>query len=302
MNTNKSNSSYTARTTSMGSAFLAPIGKHVTQMNWTGKTGALVNQNSLKGPTMSSGSTSVGMLGNAPPYKKLTAAKLKARREKGLCYYCDEKYNPSHRCKSTYLLLVGQEEIDELLKDDELEDSVEPEENGNEINIMEVDAGISMNALAGQFHPSTLCVTGHCAGKKVKILIDNGSNNNFIKASVATRLKLPHIAISGFKVGTRSGVSLQCERKCADVKLKIQGHVFMTDLFVLEIKGADVVLGVQWLIELGIVMTNYKDLTMQFQYSGKEVKLQGENILATTPLKNKSLTKMLNANSISNFF
>lgn len=76
-------------------------------------------------------------------------AKLKVRREKGLCYYCNEKYSPSHKCKTSCFLLVGQDEIDELLKDDELDEILGTVESGNEINIMEVNSGISINALAG---------------------------------------------------------------------------------------------------------------------------------------------------------
>lgn len=51
------------------------------------------------------------------PYKKFTAVELRARREKGLCYYCDDKYIPNHKCKSSCFLLVGQEEFKELLQE-----------------------------------------------------------------------------------------------------------------------------------------------------------------------------------------
>lgn len=150
---------------------------------------------------------------------------------------------------------MGQDKIEELLKDDELKEMQDTIETGNKINIMEVNSGISINVLVGQFHPSALQVTGHCLGKEVKILVDNGSNNNFIKASVTAKLNLPQISFFGFKVGTGSGTHFHCNKKCEGVTLKIQGHVFVTDLFVLEIKDLDVVLGVQWLIELGNIMT-----------------------------------------------
>lgn len=100
---------------------------------------------------------------------------------------------------------------------------------------------------------------------------------------VADKLNLKQTPTSGFKVGTSSGAYLQCNSKCEQVTLNIQGHDFVTDMFVLEIKGSYVVLGVQWLIELGTTMTNYKDLTMQFTYGGKEVKLQAESIMSDTP-------------------
>lgn len=196
---------------------------------------------------------------------------------------------------------MEEDEIKELLKDDELEEIHETTEPGNEVNIMQINSGISINALSGQFHPSTLHVTGHCVGKEVKILVDNGSNNNFMKSSIAAKLKLSQTSFSKFKVATGNGAYLHCNKKCEGVSLKIQGHVFITGLFILEIKGSYIVLGVQWLIELGTIMTYYRDLTMQFSYGGKEIKIQGENILGPNPLKSKSLNKMMMADSITEF-
>lgn len=41
---------------------------------------------------------------------------------------------------------------------------------------------------------------------------------------------------------------------------------------------------------------------MRFSYEGKEIKLQGENILAPIPLKSKNLNKMIVVDSISGFY
>lgn len=60
----------------------------------------------------------------------------------------------------------------------------------------------------------------------------------------------------GFKVATSSGEYLNCQHKCSHVLLNIQGHNFTVDLYVLDIKGADVVLGVQWLVERGALFDN----------------------------------------------
>lgn len=144
-----------------------------------------------------------------------------------------------------YVGLVGHEEIEEQLQDATPEENLFALEDEDYLNLMETTPEISMNALAEQFHPSTLRLTGKCAGQSVKILIDNGSNNNFITSKVAEQFKLKQTPIQGFKVGTGSGVSLSCNSKCQKVTLNIQDHVVVTDLFVLDIKGADVVLGVQ---------------------------------------------------------
>ena len=41
----------------------------------------------------------------------------------------------------------------------------------------------------------------------------------------------------------------------------------MVDLHVLPISGADIVLGIQWLKQLGSIVMNYDSLTMQFAYN-----------------------------------
>ncbi|CAB4265105.1 unnamed protein product [Prunus armeniaca] len=38
------------------------------------------------------------------PIKRLSAAELKERRDKGLCYNCDEKFSPGHHCKKLFLI------------------------------------------------------------------------------------------------------------------------------------------------------------------------------------------------------
>lgn len=211
---------------------------------------------------LGAGSSASSSTSHNPAYKRFTAAELRARWEKGLCYYCDEKYNPQHRCKTSCYLLVGPDEVEELLRQEENEAVTTEGVQEDQLNSMEVVSEISINALSRQFHPNTLRVIGKCGGKEVKILIDSGSNNNFIRPDAVEKLKLQQMQITGFKVGTGSGAFLYCKNKCEQVSLFIQGQEFTTDLFTLEIKGSDIVFGVQWLIELGDVVTNYKELTM----------------------------------------
>ena len=82
------------------------------------------------------------------------------------------------------------------------------------------------------------------------VLIDGGSTHNFIKSAVAQKLSLPIAHVPNFKVFVGSGDSITCEAKCEKMPLHMQGHDFQVDTFVLDLKGADVVLGVQWMMGL----------------------------------------------------
>ena len=62
----------------------------------------------------------------------------------------------------------------------------------------------------------------------------------------------------------------------------MQGQSFSLDLFVLGLRGADIVLGAQWLKRLGPVLMNYNQLTMTFFYNNACVELRGDS--PTTPI------------------
>ncbi|KAF7839024.1 Transposon Ty3-G Gag-Pol polyprotein [Senna tora] len=203
--------------------------------------------------------------------RRLTAAEIKIKRAKGEYYYCDEKWSKTHSCQSSVSLLLGPEELAELLFGDTVETDIPVIDPDKVEEVLALE--ISFNALEGQFHPSSMRVTGSYLGNTVVVLIDNGSTHNFIKREVAVQLQLPVADIKTFKVQVGSGAFLLCSQFCEAVPLKIQDHEIVVDLFVLDIKGSDVVLGVQWLAGLGDIVINHKELTLTFHSSQGITKL-----------------------------
>nr|GEY20226.1 hypothetical protein [Tanacetum cinerariifolium] len=80
-----------------------------------GKGGAAIQPNKVGGGVLqtSIGATRVGT-GKAP-FKRMTEAEMADKRAKGLCYQCDEKYGPGHRCleRALQVLWVGEDEDEE---------------------------------------------------------------------------------------------------------------------------------------------------------------------------------------------
>lgn len=58
-------------------------------------------RNSVKVPALP------GPSNTAPHFKKMSYAELQERRAKGLCYNCDEKFSPQHKCPNRRLLLYN---------------------------------------------------------------------------------------------------------------------------------------------------------------------------------------------------
>ncbi|VFQ69232.1 unnamed protein product [Cuscuta campestris] len=205
---------------------------------------------------------------NSLPVVRLTNAEKAERGKKGLCWFCEEKWDPTHRCKRRFLALMGP--------DDE---KLVPIEDLNEHPITE-DLDItgdisSLHSLAGSPSPRSLRLTGDINNSPVHVLLDGGSTHNFIHPTVGEKLSLVLYPVTPFRVYVGNGESLRCSYSCPHTAVALQGHIFAIDLYLLEIHGPDVVLGVQWLQTLGKVSHDYANLTMEFTWNGATVQLRG---------------------------
>ncbi|GAV88904.1 RVP_2 domain-containing protein [Cephalotus follicularis] len=158
---------------------------------------------------------------------------MEAKREKGLCFNCDEKFSVGHRCKGRMSLLL----LEGALDDSDVAEVLESEQ--------------------------TLRLNGVVNGKAICILIDGGSTHNFIQAQVASYLGLAITQSQHFTVQVGNGQSLSCLGLCSQVQVTMQHQSFTINLFVIHLQGADIVLGVQWLQLLGPVT-----IDLQSPYDG----------------------------------
>ncbi|PKI35828.1 hypothetical protein CRG98_043799, partial [Punica granatum] len=126
-------------------------------------------------PTPSTPPSSVGSTITTPttlprkqPVRRLSYAEAQQRREKGLCFYCDEKYTFNHKCASRPKLFLFEDEggqhsepVSQTSNDTAL---------AEELQVQEVQAlsTISYHALAWSISPTTLRFTGHIHGMPVQ--------------------------------------------------------------------------------------------------------------------------------------
>ncbi|XP_043817377.1 uncharacterized protein LOC110625649 [Manihot esculenta] len=207
----------------------------------------------------------------ATPVKRLSWEEMQKRRAAGLCFNCDAKFTPGHRCaKPQLLLLDGGTE-------DEGED--EPE--------------ISLHALIGWSNSQTMRVLIKIGSTEMIVLIDSSSTHNFINGKMAESLRLPATAVKPKKVKVANGGHLHCSGKFEDVNLLVQGIPFTIILYSLPIMGLDMVLGIQWLQQLGDVNCNWKNLTMKFHWNGHLQFLKGINSQLIQPYSTKKMEKEL---------
>jgi hypothetical protein len=99
-----------------------------------------------------------------PQPTRLTPQKLEERKEKCLCFNCDNKYNKGHKCGEKKLFYIDCEEEEE--EEEEQEQEPYPDENIEDISSEELTPTISCNALVGINTPQTLKIEGYIKKKR----------------------------------------------------------------------------------------------------------------------------------------
>ncbi|KAF8398742.1 hypothetical protein HHK36_014600 [Tetracentron sinense] len=143
------------------------------------------------------------ILSTVKPYgevRRLTDSELQKKRDKGLCYRCDDKWAPGHRCKKKELNVLLTHDVDEGETGEVEElDEVDPELETAEITqVVEV----SLNSVVGL---KTMKLKGVIGEQEVVVLIDPGATHNFISLELVKRLQLPIAKIEAYGVTMGTG-------------------------------------------------------------------------------------------------
>ncbi|GKB74330.1 putative mitochondrial protein [Tanacetum coccineum] len=173
------------------------------------------------------------------PFKRLTQQELEEKRAKHLCFYCDQKYMPRHKCSGQVFSLevVGvdvEEDGDLLLTEEGVVNTYHSTDDEQPL--------ISLNALSGVNTYRTMRVRG-CVGKNtLHVLCDLGSTHNFLDLGTAKRL--------GFKL-----------RKVYPLDVSVANGNVMVSMGLVGYPGMQTV--------------EFQNLVMEYTYKGKKVVLRG---------------------------
>ncbi|CAA0265790.1 unnamed protein product [Arabidopsis thaliana] len=209
--------------------------------------------------------------------KRLRWDEMKRKRSLGLCFRCDERYTPGHKCKTSQLLLMlGTDAEDE--EDEEIfHDTTEPE--------------ITLQSLTGWDSPKTMRVAATINRQRLVALIDSGATHNFISDREANRLNLKLTPMTPFSVRVADGHPLRCRGSYRHTAMLLGDASFTVDFYALQLSGLDVVLGVQWLESLGPILCNWKAHSLEFMWAERLVKLQGLHQQKITKAHYAEITK-----------
>ncbi|GKD53405.1 putative mitochondrial protein [Tanacetum coccineum] len=173
-------------------------------------------------------------------FKKLTDSELHEKQKKGLCFRCDKKYRPGHRCLSPTLqvLLVGENDEESMEEDMEVEDV-----DHAHLEVIEV----SLNSIMGFTSNHTMKLHGIIGDMVVVVLIDSGATHNFMSTRVVKQLGIMVMDSSRLTVTLSNGQVARSKGMCKGVIVSLPGMQLIEDFLPLELGSTDVILGIKWL-------------------------------------------------------
>ncbi|KAL0541544.1 hypothetical protein IC582_021596 [Cucumis melo] len=157
--------------------------------------------------------------------KRLPDAEFQLRREKGLCFKCNEKYSANHKCK-----MKKQRELRMFVvnsNNEELEIVEEAEAESTELRTVEVQKNttacveLSINSVVRLNDPGTMKVRGSLQEKEVVILIDWGATHNFESEKLLNFIQLPIKETAHYGVILGSGVAIQDKGVYESLEVKV---------------------------------------------------------------------------------
>ncbi|KAA0062661.1 Transposon Ty3-I Gag-Pol polyprotein [Cucumis melo var. makuwa] len=184
-----------------------------------------------------------------------------ARKEKGLCFRCNEKYSADHKCKMKELrelrmfVVAGENEEYEIIEEKE---------------------------------PA---VKGRINNKEIIVMIDCGATHNFISEKLVKSLPITIKETAHYGVILGSSTAIQGKGVCESVEIQLADLKVTEDFLPLELGGVDAILGMQWLHALGVTIVDWKNLTFSFTCNGKSVCIKGDPSLTKTRISLKSMLK-----------
>jgi hypothetical protein len=86
------------------------------------------------------------------------------------------------------------------------------------------------------------------------ILFDSGASHLFISSSFVTKHSLPIATMNHTMLVSSPGGKMRTKHICPTVSINIRGVDFSSNLILLDSKGIDIILAMDWLSKYDIIM------------------------------------------------
>jgi hypothetical protein len=129
------------------------------------------------------------------------------------------------------------------------------------------------------------------------VLFDSGASHSFVAANFVQKHNLPLSMLKNRMIVSSPRGDMHAKYVCPKVNIRIREVEFIANLIVLESKGIDVILGMDWLSKHKGMINYAKKAVRLTTSSGKEVEYVAENIVMDKAASNRIALNHLDAAS-----
>jgi hypothetical protein len=127
------------------------------------------------------------------------------------------------------------------------------------------------------------------------VLFDSGASHSFISVVYVEKHNLPIALLRCQMIVSSPGGDMPARQLCPKVNLKIRGVDFVVNLIVLESKGIDVMLGMDWLCKHKMLIDYAKKSVKLSTPDGKELEYVAEPVVTAKGIANRAKINELGA-------
>ncbi|KAL3504669.1 hypothetical protein ACH5RR_034510 [Cinchona calisaya] len=202
-------------------------------------------------------------------FRKISPAEYAEKKEKGLCFKCDELYTFGHICKKAHLHFVLAEGGEDFTIEEEEEEILKKCQEEGESEIMQ----ISLHALTGAMTHKTIRIGGNIKGRRISILIDRGSSHSFVDKKLVREVWWNVRNTEAMIVLISNGEKIMSKGICRPLIWKMQQYEFKHPVRTLKLGESDMELGVDSSARFSPIQMDFKKLKISFEIGGKKVTL-----------------------------
>jgi hypothetical protein len=127
------------------------------------------------------------------------------------------------------------------------------------------------------------------------VLFDSRASHSLISAAYVGKHNLPLALLRCQMIVSSPGGDVPSRQLCPKVNLKIRGVDFVTNLIILELKGIDVILGMDWLSKYKVLINYAKKSVKMTTPKGKEMEFVTEPVVTTKGVASHTKVNQLDA-------
>ncbi|KAJ3707248.1 hypothetical protein LUZ61_010953 [Rhynchospora tenuis] len=207
------------------------------------------------------------------------------KKAQGLCVRCDAKWHPGHQCAKTVHMMLSPHDS-ELEVNEPVVTYEVGETSGEACNDQETteETVISLFTTQDVRKVKNMKFKGFIGRIPVCALIDSGSTHSFVNPTILDPQLFSIATTTPMTVVVANGNKMTTDSVCHALRFSLQGHEFHKDMRLLDVKGYDLILGLDWLNEMGPMVVDWKKGSIKFSRGSEEIHLQASDEVAELKL------------------